>query len=173
VQNLAHSASLHSREKSAPSKPGIKQVGPWHDLYTLIGTASATLIGLLFVAASVGASYYNRERYPAFRAFVSPSVVHFTTVLAACLIGIAPVRSWTPFGLLIGGDGLFGIVYAVFVWRSMVLQGFNRTLDLNDRVWYEALPVLGYGCWSPPASFCCWEWISAARCLRSGWGCCC
>src|SRR6516225_10240929 len=131
VQNLAHSASLHSREKSAPSKPGIKQVGPWHDLYTLIGTASATLIGLLFVAASVGASYYNRERYPAFRAFVSPSVVHFTTVLAACLIGIAPVRSWTPFGLLIGGDGLFGIVYAVFVWRSMVLQGFNRTLDLN------------------------------------------
>src|SRR6516162_7951425 len=26
VQNLAHSASLHSREKSAPSKPGIKHL---------------------------------------------------------------------------------------------------------------------------------------------------
>src|SRR3954471_6365947 len=27
MQNLAHSASFHSREKSAPSKPGTKQVG--------------------------------------------------------------------------------------------------------------------------------------------------
>src|ERR1700721_2854889 len=27
VQNLAHSASFHSKENNAPSKPGIKQLG--------------------------------------------------------------------------------------------------------------------------------------------------
>jgi hypothetical protein len=30
VRNLAHSASFHSREKTAPSNPGIKQVGGIH-----------------------------------------------------------------------------------------------------------------------------------------------
>jgi len=28
MENLAHSPSLHSGENNAPSKPGIKQVGP-------------------------------------------------------------------------------------------------------------------------------------------------
>ena len=31
---------------------------PWHDFYTLFGAASATLIGLLFVAASVGTGVF-------------------------------------------------------------------------------------------------------------------
>lgn len=29
VVNLAHSASFHACEKTAPSKPGIKQLGHW------------------------------------------------------------------------------------------------------------------------------------------------
>ena len=60
---------------------------PWHDLYALVGAASATLIGLLFVAASVGAGFFTHERHHALRAFLSPSVVHFSCVLAACLVG--------------------------------------------------------------------------------------
>ena len=32
----------------------------WHEYYTLAGTASATLVGLLFVAASVGSSVWER-----------------------------------------------------------------------------------------------------------------
>jgi hypothetical protein len=34
---------------------------PWHDWYMLIGTASATLVGLMFVAASVGSRLYTRK----------------------------------------------------------------------------------------------------------------
>jgi hypothetical protein len=88
--------------------PIIEVVKPWHDLYMLIGTASATLVGLLFVAASVGSGFYTSDKRPALRAFLSPSLVHFTSVLTASLIAIAPMRSWTLLGLLVSGDGLFG-----------------------------------------------------------------
>jgi hypothetical protein len=116
----------------------------WHDLFMLFGTASATLIGLLFVAASVGSNFYTEEKHSALRSFLSPSVVHFTCVLAACLIAVCPLRSWTVLGLLICGDGLFGFVYAVLVLRRMVRHGFAATIDLEDRVWYAALPAVAY-----------------------------
>lgn len=116
----------------------------WHDLFMLFGTASATLIGLLFVAASVGSSFYTAEKHLALRLFLSPTVVHFTCVLAAGLIGIAPHRNWSLFGVLIGGDGLFGVVYAGIVWQRMVRHGFSASIDLEDRLYYAALPAAGY-----------------------------
>jgi hypothetical protein len=119
-------------------------VNTWHDFYILVGTASATLVGLLFVAASVGSGMYTKDTHSAMRAFVSPSVVHFTSVMAACLIAIAPIRSWTVLGVLIAGEGLFGIVYAGLVWHNMMRHGYIAKIDLEDRVWYAALPAIGY-----------------------------
>jgi hypothetical protein len=124
--------------------PFIDSVSRWHDLYMLVGTASATLIGLLFVAASVGSRFYTESRLPAMRAFLSPTVVHFSSVLSSCLIAVIPAQSWTLIGILITGDGLFGVVYAGFVWRGMKRHGFHSTLDLEDRVWYAAMPALGH-----------------------------
>jgi hypothetical protein len=116
----------------------------WHDTYLLLGSASATLIGLLFVAASVGASYFTKDKHPGLRSFLSPSVVHFTCVFAACLIAISPLRSWLLLGCLIGGDGLFGVVYAGTVLRRMMQHGLIAGIDLEDRFWYAALPAAGY-----------------------------
>lgn len=117
---------------------------PWHDLYMLFGTASATLIGLLFVAASVGSRFYNADRHPAMRSFLSPSVVHFTCVLAASLIAVSPIRSWGLIGLLIGSNGLFGIIYTLAVVHRMVRHGLAASIDLEDRIWYAAMPVVAY-----------------------------
>jgi hypothetical protein len=33
----------------------------WHEFYTLLGTAAAALVALLFVAASIGAGLYQRR----------------------------------------------------------------------------------------------------------------
>ncbi len=116
----------------------------WHDVYMLFGTASATLVGLMFVAASVGSSFFGQDKLPALRTFLSPSVVLFTCVLAACLIAISPLRSWMLFGILIGGDGLFGVVYAGLVWRRLIQHGLSTAIDLEDRICYAILPALGY-----------------------------
>ena len=52
----------------------------WHDFYTLVGTAAATLLALMFVAASLGAGFLTDERRAATRTFMSPVVIHFSTV---------------------------------------------------------------------------------------------
>ena len=119
-------------------------VRPWHDFYTLTGTASATLVGLLFVAVSVGSGVFTQDKHPALRAFLSPSVVHFTSVLAACLIAMIPSRSWILPGLLVGADGLFGVLYSGLVWRSMVRHGISASIDLEDRLWYAVVPAIGH-----------------------------
>ena len=117
---------------------------PWQPFYSLLGTASATLIGLLFVAASVGSRVFTEERQHGLRAFLSPTVVHFGSVLAACLIGMAPTQSWLLSGSLIGLEGLCGLVYAASVLHGMVRHGFMTKIDLEDRVWYAALPATSY-----------------------------
>jgi hypothetical protein len=36
--------------------PFVQAVEGWHDFYMMIGTASATLVGLLFIAISLNAT---------------------------------------------------------------------------------------------------------------------
>lgn len=120
-------------------------LAPWHDFYTLVGGAAATLIGLLFVAASVGSSVFNHDRYPALRAFLSPSLVHLVAVLAASLLVLAPLRRAAALGALVGGTGGAGIVYAGCVWRGMLRYGLVAKIEMDDRLWYAALPPFAYG----------------------------
>jgi hypothetical protein len=116
----------------------------WHEFYALLGTASATLVGLLFVAATVSSGVFTSNRRAPLRVFLSASVVHFSGILAVCLIVLAPLQSWLLFGLLILGCGIFGLVYCALIWRDSVRDGLNAAIDLEDRTWYVLVPVVGY-----------------------------
>jgi hypothetical protein len=119
-------------------------VGRWHEFYMLLGTASATLVGLLFVAATVGSGVFSAERRAPLRVFVSASVVHFSGILAVCLIVLAPLQNEALFGALIVGCGLFGLAYYALTWHDMIRDGLNRVLDWDDRTWYAVVPVVCY-----------------------------
>jgi hypothetical protein len=119
-------------------------VSRWHEFYTLLGTASATMVGLLFVAATVGAGVFSTDRRAALRVFLSASVVNFSTILAACLVVLAPVRSWVLLGVLILGCGLFGLTHSCLAWRDTLHDGLIKAIDLEDRTWYIVLPIVGY-----------------------------
>jgi len=116
----------------------------WHEFYTLLGTASATLVGLLFVAASVSSGVFSSDRRAPLRAFLSASVVHFSGILAVCLMVLAPVRSGIGFSAMIVAGGGFGLVYCGLIWRDLVRDGLSARIDLEDRVWYVGIPVIGY-----------------------------
>jgi hypothetical protein len=116
----------------------------WHDFYLLIGTASATLIGLMFVAASIGASYFTAEREAGLKAFLTPTVLHFTAVLVTCLVATAPAHNRASFGVLLAAIGAVGIAYAIRVWLHMNRRGITSTIDLADRAWYVFTPLLVY-----------------------------
>ena len=58
----------------------VETLKEWHDFYVLVGTAGATLLALLFVAVSLGVGFLTEERQSGTRTFMSPVVVHFTSL---------------------------------------------------------------------------------------------
>jgi hypothetical protein len=119
-------------------------LGPWHDFFSLAGGAAATLVGLMFVAASVGAGVFTAERQTALRSFLSPTVVAFSIVLGSCLIGVLPAATCVIPGALLLALGAFGVLYALLIWRRMIGDGAFQQIDLEDRLWYVTLPTVAY-----------------------------
>jgi hypothetical protein len=116
----------------------------WHEFYSLLGTASATMVGLLFVGASVSTGVFSSDRRAPLRVFLSATVVNFGLILSACLVVLAPVRSWVLLGALILGCGLFGLTHSCLAWRDTLRDGLIKSIDLEDRTWYIVLPIVGY-----------------------------
>jgi hypothetical protein len=115
----------------------------WHDFYLLVGTASATLVGLMFVAASIGASVFSERHRSALQAFISPTVVNFAAVLFICIGVMIPSQTWLTLGLLLTGGAVAGLIYAGRVWVQMfVRRSFH--VDMVDRMFYATVPLLGY-----------------------------
>ena len=104
-------------------------LGPWHEFYMLGGTASATMVGLLFVAASVGAGVFSADRRAPLRVFLSASVVNFSTVLAACLVVLAPVGNW----MLLGGADRGLRAVRPGPWLPGLARHRARWADRRDR----------------------------------------
>jgi hypothetical protein len=127
-------------------EPLAAALGPWHEFYTLLGTASATMVGLLFVAATVAGGVFSASRRAAQRVFLSASVVNFSLILAVSLIVLAPVRTWVLLGVMIMGCGLFGLVHSGLACVDTVRDGMIKRIDLEDRTWYIAFPIVGYMC---------------------------
>ncbi|MBV8473192.1 MAG: hypothetical protein JO107_10995 [Hyphomicrobiales bacterium] len=115
----------------------------WRDFYLLVGTASATLVGLMFVAASIGASLFNEKYVGPLRAFITPTVVHFASPLFASIILTMPNHNWVSLGAFLGLGGLAGLLYCGRV-LALIMQRFASTLDWEDRTFYALAPALGY-----------------------------
>ena len=125
----------------------------WHDFDLLIGTAAATLVGLMFVAASIGASVFLEKDRAAMKAFISPTVVHFSAVLVVALVSLIPSHDWPALAGLLALVGIPGAVYSANLWLQLfVRRRFN--IDIVDRLFYALIPVLGYLCSCSPRSSC-------------------
>jgi hypothetical protein len=123
-----------------PTLPDL--IRPWHDFYLLVGTASATLVGLMFVAASIGAQVFKEENRAAIEAFISPTVVHFSTALFACIIATMPGHTGLEFILLLSVLGLAGLGYSARVWTQLIVR-HKFSVDAIDRLFYAVIPGIG------------------------------
>jgi hypothetical protein len=116
----------------------------WHDFYSINGEASATLVALIFVAASIGAEVFKLKDQAGIRSFLSPTVVHFTAVLVICVLASIPTQTWVVLGALLGCVGVIGLMYTGWVWRRMMKHGIAASIDTVDRLWYALLPIPAY-----------------------------
>jgi drug/metabolite transporter (DMT)-like permease len=127
----------------------------WHEFYTLLGTAAAALVALLFVAASIGAGYISAERGSPTRTFTTPVVFHYTFVLFLSLVSLIPSNTDTSFAVIIGLSAVGALAYSGFVLHRVMR---SNAKDLDDRLGYGAGPLAGYAarcCLPARLSFCC------------------
>ena len=115
----------------------------WRDFYMLSGAAAATLVGLMFVAASIASAPFAGRGPAPMRVFITPTVVHFASTLFVCLISIMPSHNARSLGGVIGLGALAGLAYCGRV-IAIIVRRFAGGLDWEDRAFYALLPVSGY-----------------------------
>ncbi len=115
----------------------------WRDFYVMGGSAAATLVGLMFVFASIGASRLSETYHAPMRAFITPTVVHFAAVLFICLVSIMPDHSERSLGGVLGVGALIGLGYCGSVF-ALISRRFAAGLAWEDRAFYALIPLFGY-----------------------------
>lgn len=120
----------------------VETLKPWHDFYLLVGTAGATLLALLFVAVSIGTGFLTDERRAATRTFMSPVVLHFTSVFFVSAIALLPWHHGGSLAVLLGITAAVGAVISALITVKVVRT--DMTNYVEDYLAYGLLPCLGY-----------------------------
>ena len=120
----------------------VEALKEWHDFYILVGRAGATLLGLLFVAVSLGAGYLTQERQSATRTFMSPVVVHFTSVFFLSAVALFPWHHAKFLAALIGATALIGAIISTYITIQVVRT--DLTNYIQDYLVYGLLPDVSY-----------------------------
>jgi hypothetical protein len=114
---------------------------PWHEFYMLLGTASAALVALLFVAASVGAGLIDPARSTATRTYMSPIIFHYTCVLFVSLMALVPDMTARPLAVIVALLAVAGLGFSIAVLIGVLRSTIS---DLADRFGYGAGPLAAY-----------------------------
>ncbi len=117
----------------------------WQNFYLLTGTAAATLIGLQFIAASLGTGLVTSSTKLLISTWVTPTIIHFGTVLVIAVVSTIPVLNALLLAVLLGIGGLAGLGYTSAVGIGMWRQGRKTPLASSVWIWYVVAPLLSYG----------------------------
>jgi hypothetical protein len=114
----------------------------WHDFYLLVGTAGATLTGLLFVLVSLAPHLVARNAQTGVKAFISPIAVYFTFAMVASALMLAPGLARFVLAACLAGGGLGGMFY--MSWTRAHERWRRENLPTLDLIWFVLLPLLAF-----------------------------
>ncbi len=111
-----------------------QEIVSWHDFYIMVGTASATLIGLLFVSLSINVDMITRKENVNLRTLAAQTFSIFITVLMIAIQFLIP--SQTPLGLglpllAIGGLGSYNTIHQLIKTRHMWPRAWGRRIAVR------------------------------------------
>src|SRR5579863_2367240 len=124
----------------------LSPLATWQNFYVIVGTAAATLTGLMFVVITLIAQLRVQVSSPrsGIAVFSTPNVVHFGTVLLVAALLSAPWQGLWQVGLLLGLMGLAGVIYII----SVLWLARHRLADyqpvFSDWLWHTELPLVAY-----------------------------
>ena len=117
----------------------------WQNFYMIMGTAAATLTGLMFVVTTLiaGIDAHLSTLNAAVSAFNTPIVVQFGAVLLLAGILSAPWGTFSSLSFLLGVVALVMLFYSLIVLRRMWrVPHYQSTLE--DWLWYLVFPLLAH-----------------------------
>jgi hypothetical protein len=117
----------------------------WSSYFAIAGSSAAALTGLMFVVVTLAANRMrsSHETSEAFRAFSTPTVVHFCAALLLSGIAAAPWHSLFVAGTVIGIAGACGVLYQLRVTRRTARVTAYDPLP-EDWLWYAVMPFFAY-----------------------------
>lgn len=115
----------------------------WANFYVIVGSAAATLTGLMFIVITLIAGMNYRSSINSIAAFGTPNVVHFCSALLIAAVLSAPWQELWQVGLLLDLAGLGGTIYVVIVLRRARHQDEYQPV-LEDWLWHTVFPFIAY-----------------------------
>jgi hypothetical protein len=116
----------------------------WNNFYFMAGGAAATLIGLLFVAVSLGATLVSADREAAINIFVTPILFYFISVMGIASLMLVPTDSYTVVAGLLLCVGVYGLGRMAVIIHGMMQLSRGQALDHGHWKWHATIPGLSY-----------------------------
>jgi hypothetical protein len=116
----------------------------WQTFYTLIGTATATLIGLLFIAVSLATRQTTQRPLEEMRAYTAPTLVQFVVLLLISAVMLIPAFTLTIVGSVVLALGGASLGYMVYVIRLLYREHQLDPFAFSDWLWNGILPSVCY-----------------------------
>ncbi len=116
----------------------------WENFYVILGSAAAGLLGLTFVVIALVSE--ARRRNPAgLSGYITPTVVHFGTVLGlSCFLSV-PHQNVTSLSIGFGTAAVGLLIYTAVIFSNLRRFAKDYTPVLEDWIWHVLLPVIVYG----------------------------
>ena len=121
-------------------------LGSWSNFFALTGSASATLVGLLFVVVTLGSHLSTSRTMEIADASMTPALYCFGSVLLQSMVALAPWPSDPLVGILVVAGGIAGSIYRVVgirVRRRVKLRVIDSSMDW---IFFNMVPVAAAVC---------------------------
>ncbi len=116
----------------------------WDNFYVILGPAAAGLLGLTFVVIAL-LSDARRANPAGLGGYITPTVVHFGTVLGlSCFLSV-PRQNVTSLSIGFGAAALGLLIYTGVIASNMRRFSRDYAPVLEDWIWHVILPAIVYG----------------------------
>ncbi|MDQ2842204.1 MAG: hypothetical protein M3Y72_14420 [Acidobacteriota bacterium] len=133
----------------------LSPLAGWANFYVIAGSSAGALTGLQFVVMTLIAESRKPGSMQEVRAFGTPTMVHFCAALLISAIMSVPWPSFSNLDFCIGVCGALGVAYALRVlWHA---RKAAYAPDLEDWIWYGALPLFSYAVLAAAAALLWWQ----------------
>lgn len=122
----------------------VSVLADWGNFYVITGSAAAGLTGLTFVVIALAADV-GPMTTTGLRAYVTPTIVHFGTVLALATFLCVPQQNVMSLSLGFCAAGIAGLIYAGVIGASMRRSKIAYVPVREDWLWHLSLPTVVYG----------------------------